>query len=148
MLLGTRQYQFKTKILDNPTCGYCNLSEETIKHLFCECPPIMSFWNDLRNYVQQKLNLGLNLKPVNIILGQFKTDSNYTFFFLYLITKKYIFLCSKTSKNPNLLGLLKKVEFVYMDQKLAATLNSTAVQFERDWHKVNLLIQNPNDADN
>ena len=80
----------------------------------------MSFWNDLRNYVQQKLNLGLNLKPVNIILGQFKTDSNYTFYnILYLITKKYIFLSSKTSKNPNLLGLLKKVEFVYMDQKLA-----------------------------
>ena len=100
MLLGTRQYQFKTKILDNPTCGYCNSSEETIKLLFCECPPIMSFWNDLRNYVQQKLNLGLNLKPVNIILGQFKTDSNYTFYnILYLIIKKYMFLCSKTSKN-------------------------------------------------
>ena len=112
----------------------------------------MSFWNDLRNYVQQKLNLGLNLKSVNIILDQFKTDSNYTFYnILYLTTKKYIFLCSKTSKNPNLLSLLKRVEFVYMDQKLAATLNSTAVRFERDWHKVNLLIQNPcvpNDADN
>ena len=37
-----------------------------------------------------------------------------------------------------------------MDQKLADTLNSTAVRFERDWHKVNLLIQNPcvpNDAE-
>ena len=109
MLLGTRQYQFKTKILDNPMCGYCNSSEETIKHLFCECAPITSFWNDLRNYVQQKLNLRLNLKPVNIILGQLKTDSNYTFCnILYIITKKYIFLCSKTNKNSNLLGLLKK----------------------------------------
>ena len=37
-----------------------------------------------------------------------------------------------------------------MDQKLAATLNFTAVEFERDWHKVKLLIQNlcvPNDAE-
>ena len=107
MLLGTRQYQFKTKILDNPTCGYCNSSEETIKHLFCECAPITSFWNDLRNYVQQKLNLGLTLKPVNIILGQFKTDSDNTFCnILYLITKKYIFLCSKTSTIANLITKL------------------------------------------
>ena len=123
MILRTRQYQFKTKILYNPTCGYCNSSEETIEHLFCECAPIISFWNDLRSYVQQKLGMGLNLNHINIILGQFKTDPNYTFYnILYLITKKYIFLCSKTCKNHNLLGLLKRVEFVYRDQKLAAIL--------------------------
>ena len=93
MILGTRQYQFKTKILDNPACGYCNMSEETTEHLFCECAPIISFWHDLRSYVQQKLGMVLNINPINIVLGPFKTDPNYTFYnILYLITKKYIFL--------------------------------------------------------
>ena len=99
----------------------------------------------------KKLGMGLNLNPINVILGQFKTDPNYTFYnILYLITKKYIFQCSKACKNPNLVGLLKRVEFVYRDQKPAAILNSTAVQFEREWHKVKLLIQIPcvpNDAE-
>ena len=62
MLLGTRRYQFKTKILDNPTCGYCNSSEETIKHVFCECPPIISFWNDLRKLCSAKAKPGIELK--------------------------------------------------------------------------------------
>ena len=110
MLLITRHYQFKAKILDHPMCGYCNSSEETIKHLFCECAPSTSFWNDLRNHVHQKLNLRSNLKPVNIILGQLKTNSNDIFCnILYLIIKKYIFQCSETNRKPDLLGLLKKL---------------------------------------
>ena len=66
MILGTGQYQFKTKVLDNPTCGYCNAPEETIEHLFCECAPIISFWNDLRSYVQQKLGMELNFNRIQI----------------------------------------------------------------------------------
>ena len=100
MILGTRQYQFKTKILDNPTCGYCNSSEETIEHLFCEYAPIISFENDLRSYVQQKLGMTLNLNPINIILGQVKTDLNYTFYnILYLITKIYFSMLKGLQKS-------------------------------------------------
>ena len=60
MILGTRQYQFTTKILDTPTCGYCNASEETIEYLFCEHAPIISFWNDL--LCSAKTRHGIELK--------------------------------------------------------------------------------------
>ena len=53
-------------------------------------------------------------------------------------------------QKAQFIKVTEKGEFVYMDQKLAATLNFTAAQFKRDWHKVKLLIQNlrvPNDAE-
>ena len=88
---------------------------------------------------------------MNVILGYLKAESNHFHVnVLYLIRKKYIFQCSKTSKKPNLLGLLKHAEFVYMEQNLVAAPNFITVQCEGDWQTVKLLTQNlcvQNDAE-
>ena len=41
---------FKIKLVDSPICSFCHEAEETLVHLFCECPVSKSFWNEIYNW--------------------------------------------------------------------------------------------------
>ena len=52
-ILFTNNKLFIFKMIDSPLCTLCNNEEETVFHLFIDCPEINSFWKRLID----KLNL-------------------------------------------------------------------------------------------
>ena len=42
-IIYTNSRLFKIKLVDSPICSFCHNAEETLVHLFCECPVSKSF---------------------------------------------------------------------------------------------------------
>ena len=42
------------ELAQNPNCSFCNNKVETLLHLFCTCPVVLKFWNDLSSWFSAK----------------------------------------------------------------------------------------------
>ena len=127
-----KSYQTKLKIATNNTCTLCNLHEETIVHLFCNCSVLSQLWLDIQEWLYTKTRINLPLTNQTKILGHTKAD--YFFWplnFIILITKKYIFKCSKTGNKINFCSLLKEVKKHYQEQKTLAMMNQQVYRFNK-----------------
>ena len=62
-------------------CSFCELENENIKHLFCDCPVTKDLWNQLKD----KTHLDLpDLTPKSAFFGFFE-QQNQTIFHIHLI---------------------------------------------------------------
>ena len=85
--LGINYLLFKMKLVDSPLCTFCKDNDETLIHLFCECPFITQFWCDVFAFCT-KSNYNLTLK--DICFGHYD-EINHPINFLILHAKKIIF---------------------------------------------------------
>ena len=46
-LLPTGRYLYLRHLTETPMCDFCSHKEETLLHLFWECPAVQSFWSDV-----------------------------------------------------------------------------------------------------
>ena len=49
-LLPTGRYLYSRHLTETPMCDFCSHEEETLLHLFRECPAVQSFWSDVTDY--------------------------------------------------------------------------------------------------
>ena len=61
-------------LISMPNCIFCDLSPETLHHLFTDCPLVIEFWNALKLWMQQIMGLYLELNPFNILFGIIESD--------------------------------------------------------------------------
>ena len=62
-------------LTDSKICPFCNIEEETIIHLFANCPITVNLWGDLQVYYENILYLP-NLTPQSAFLGFWKLNEN------------------------------------------------------------------------
>ena len=74
-ILGVKYLRYKMKIENSPICNKCNQSEQTLIHLFTQCPSYSNLWQDLEYWINNKTNFHLNVTPEILILGYINTDS-------------------------------------------------------------------------
>ena len=106
-ILGTNSLLFKMKITDNPLCSFCNLSEETLEHLFYKCPKI----KNIIQYISQKLkehHSPINLDEITILLGS-KTK-NMKLDFMLIEFKTYIYYCKRKRILPTVTGFKNSIK--------------------------------------
>ncbi len=58
-ILGVNSFLAKIGKIDSNICTFCEDSEETIFHIFCECPIVLTFWGKIVQWIKQKLNITL-----------------------------------------------------------------------------------------
>lgn len=91
-ILGVNKLLFKIKKAESPLCSFCNLQEETLEHLFWECPEIKNFWERCFNFMKQHIQIiNSNLSLKSIILGFKNCMLNQLGNHLLLIAKEHIF---------------------------------------------------------
>ena len=100
----------------------------------------------LKSQIQQisKSKTGITLKfsDADIIFGYRSHDSNfYLVNIIILMTKIFIFRCSRDSVTPNLEHLKMKVNTLYQEQEYLATINFTTETFTYKWSKIKRLLQ-------
>ena len=47
-LIPTGRFLFQRKLVDSPYCAFCKDAEETILHMFGECPKVQDFWLEIQ----------------------------------------------------------------------------------------------------
>ena len=107
---------------------------ETIVHLFAQCVKVEELWKNICSWVKSKLSLNLDLNIPTKILGHFKLDEHFwALNFVLIVTRKYIFTCSKTKKSLNIYHLQKLVKDKYQEQEALSRINSKEHTFEKKW---------------
>ena len=133
-ILGTNYYTHKLKITNTPQCNICNDSDQTIKHLFCECPKIKMLWENIIKWIKNKLNISITLSPLELILGyQHKNNYAKPLNMIILATKAYTFWCAQKNVNPDIAELLTRIETTYNEQNTIALKTSKSDIFNKHW---------------
>ena len=50
-VLPTGRFLFQRGLVDSPVCVFCKRSEETLIHLFWDCPKIQDYWFDVQGWL-------------------------------------------------------------------------------------------------
>lgn len=107
----------------SPLCSYCNLFDETVFHLFCECFQTQLLWKNLQNYFANNISLP-SISPQAAIFGFLKADqqifaiSNH----LLLILKLHLYK-HRPNKILNIKLLLKDITKVKNTEKWLSFVN-------------------------
>jgi hypothetical protein len=75
-ILPVNHILYKWKLIDSERCSYCFINAETLDHLFCFCPKVVTFYLLLKEWFQ---TYGINLpcmKVKDILLGDLSGSEN------------------------------------------------------------------------
>jgi hypothetical protein len=91
----TNKFLNKIGRTDSPFCYFCNKSDETLVHLFCECDKIISLWDNLSSFIETKTGESFRFSNFQKIFGVEIEDSEHknAINFLILCLKFYIHRC-------------------------------------------------------
>ena len=76
-IVYTNKSLFKMKLVDSPMCTFCNLLEESLEHLFCNCNCSKEFWMSVVSWLN---GVGIDLDLLNefdILFGLLHTRSHW-----------------------------------------------------------------------
>jgi hypothetical protein len=124
----------KIKILQNPTCRFCN-KVETIEHYFYVCEKTYKFWNIFKTWWNSfKLCNKININECDVILGSLE-DNKFTqnFNCLLLIAKGTIYGNKSNNKQPDFYNFLVQLKFYLKIEEQINIKNKTQNKFEIEW---------------
>ena len=98
-ILPCNKFLLKCKIVNSSLCDFCNMNEETVKHLFWECPVSRNFWNRLELFLHNKgFSIDLNFDIITFY------STKYQIFNFIILLAKYFIFSNKYKKNIPDLG--------------------------------------------
>ena len=106
-ILHCNSFLYKIGVLDSPLCTFCNNAEESISHLFWDCPIISAFWRDA---VHVSINVPVCLTKELIFFGNldcFKSPINY----FIINAKKFIYTCRIRKSPPQIIHFHRTLSF-------------------------------------
>ena len=134
-ILGTKDYLKKLKLNMNSQCLFCKQYEENLEHLFCKCGEVIKLWENVRQWISNKLGFNLIITKLMKILGYLTNDENFWALNLILmVTRKYIFWCSKNGFMLNIYFLQKEIKKTFLEQETLSRVNLRFDQFNRRWN--------------
>ena len=133
-ILGTREYLWRTKIINDNQCSLCGDQPETIKHLFAECEKTVELWTALTQWIKNSINFNIELTNQLKIPGYIVCDRNFWVTnFILLVTRNYIFQCSKKGHQLNIVYLRKEIKTRYLEEENLSKINTTNENFNKNW---------------
>ena len=133
-ILDTREYLFKLKINDSSICSFCQSNPESISHLFTQCPYVKELWKNVSIWIEKKLQVGITLNDNVKILGYHVHDEHFwPVNFVLMISRYYIYICSKRRFNLNIFHLQEMVKRKYEEEKYVWETKSLTDFFTNRW---------------
>ena len=134
-ILGTRSLLYKMSISNDKCCSFCGEHDETIPHLFYECNLVNLLWQTLYNWIAHKSNIRIIPNIISIILGYTETYPNPVVInTINMITKSYIFYCSRNNLKLNIYQLQTRLETAFETYEFNAIRNNCIDNFNRKWN--------------
>ena len=131
IILSQRTY--KINIRSDELCSFCQKQVETIRHLFCQCNYVKTFWKQLE-YLFQKNNVtfyGNQGLSDRIIL--FGLDGDKVVNVILLLAKFHIYRSRVQNGKPNYKSFLAEIKKYIRNVKYIAISNRNINRFDQMW---------------
>lgn len=134
-ILGTKKYLHKLKISSDQMCSLCSQYPESIEHLFSECGMVSHLWENVQNWIVNKLGLNIILSKSMKILGYLQQDNYFwPLNFVLIITRNYIFQSSRKKYALNIFALQIHIKNKYLEQQMLHKISWKEHHFNRKWN--------------
>ena len=97
-ILYTNNVLFKMKKTSSSFCPFCNNVDQTILHLFVDCPLALSFWSEFTHWYFLLCNKKLSLSKLEIMYGVLQPTC-LTLNHLILMGKYFLYTCSLNARR-------------------------------------------------
>ena len=142
-ILGTNSYLYKIKIANTNLCRLCGNENESILHLFVECPKVKELWKNIATWFEYKLSITVELDTATKILGYHIRDEHFwPLNFVLIIAKHYVFYCARNNENLNIFRLQQIIKSKFEEQEALARLNCEDQLFSKKWSSWICLFNN------
>jgi len=135
-IIPTNRFLFQCKLSDSSLCSFCNQTEETISHLFWDCPIVQRIWFDLLNWMKSHFPHcdRMDLCQELVILGCKQNIVTDRVFDLCILLGKYsIFVSKIQGVTPKFKMFIRFIKNRYCDEKYMYANSNKAVKFFREW---------------
>ena len=113
-ILGTKDYLKKLKIDMNNACSFCGMYDENLEHLFCKCREVTQLWDNIQQWINNKLGENLVLTNLMKLHGYLQNDQKFwPLNLILMITRKYIFWCAKKTYKLNIYFLQNEIKNLF-----------------------------------
>ena len=112
-------------------------------HLFYDCNYVLTLWNTLYEWIYNITDIRIIPDKNEIILGYLQVYPNpipINTMSINLITKSYIFYCSKNYINLNIFHLQSRIKTTIETMEFLANKNNQLETFNRIWRTFYALI--------
>ena len=135
-ILPTNRLLYIKNIKENSVCNFCNHDEQTIYHLFWECPNVQQFWNDVNQNFIVKLPHAQSFRFSDELILFGTKDNVYTdkpIDLLILTAKYYIYANKMADTILNTDIFLKRFKQRYILEQAHSLSHDTNSQFRINW---------------
>ena len=135
-ILPTNVYLFLCKIKESPLCTFCNAENESITHLFWECPVVAQLWKRLEKLLQEKCLTCTQLKLSEqlVIFGYEKNVIiDKAIYYIITLGKFFIYKCKLKNICPSIEGLVHYLNICYSDEQFISRTYLYQDIFETKW---------------
>ena len=89
-------------------CSFCDLSCETILHLFVECSKVKKLWKAFRKWFKWKFQEQIDITSVDIIFNNYHNSKKYNQMinFMILVLKRYVYVVKCKQETLNFIDYL------------------------------------------
>ena len=116
---------YKMNIKDSPRCDRCHFQNETLVHMFCECPDVKIFWKDALMWWNTKRPENIDPNSIEVLYGYKPEITSFYALNHYLLVAKYhVYLARNQSETPCLQVFLALLESKIKCERQMAIKNS------------------------
>ena len=138
-ILPTNDFLHKCKIVQSSLCDLCNMHNETIIHLFWECPVSQAFWSNFSRFLEEN-NIVVHVDYLTIALGVFSNDrKSIVTNFLILIAKYLLYKCKLNKTEPNISMFKSELKQREQIERLIAISKNKIEVHNLKWNSINII---------
>ena len=139
-ILKTNVIVSKFVPLVNPSCSFCNDSQESILHLMYDCRHVQSFWSAFNDFLANNTIPSLDVARTNILFGVKEEKINSLQNTLILLGKKYVWTSKFKGTAPRI-NIFQNILREYLNNlKMVHSILGKDDDFENTWGLLYLLL--------
>ena len=130
--ITTNVFLAKCKLAPTDKCSFCKNEQETLVHLFLQCPFTKQFWQNVLNWINRYPGHE-NIELSDSMLLGLTNYKTVILNLIILIARYYIFLSKTRNEKPNITIYKESVKHFYELEKEISSQQGKRVEFLRKW---------------
>ena len=135
-LLPTQRFLFIRKLADSPLCTFCGNEQETIVHLFWDCPFAQIFWESVFSWISENCEhcANLHLSECLVLFGwKHGCRLDRVMELIILLAKHHIYKSKLQNKLPCISIFQKTLKQRYEIERYGHSIKGMTDKFTMDW---------------